>query len=387
MTKRKHPLAIDAFCGAGGLSLGLVNAGFDIKLAFDAEPAAASTYAENIGDHVVEARAEEISGSDALSQAGLEPGELTLLAGGPPCQGFSVQRRGSRKDNRNDLIFEFIRLADQLKPKFFLMENVPAILGPRARKYMLIFEEQALKAGYRTKGTILNAADFGVAQSRRRAFIVGEREDFVDGFSFPEPEFQKVNWRTVRDAIEDLPSPISDPRASEKIANHRLGNMSKANLERISHVPPGGGRADIPPDLRLPCHRVSVDKAGHRGVYGRLAWNVPAGTITTKCNSFTRGRFAHPEEDRNITMREAARIQGFPDSFVFLGGTVPVAHQIGNAVPPPLAAAIGGAVLEAYDPTRRAGGSGPPRQVRLPFRGGEIGRRGDRMGHQPPDQS
>ena len=131
------------------------------------------------------------------------------------------------------------------------------------------------------------------------------------------------------------------------IPNHQPDRISDLNRERISHVPEGGGRADIPYELRLPCHQVSVEVAGHRGVYGRLSWDQPAGTITTKCNSFTRGRFAHPVAHRNISMREAARIQSFPDDFVFEGSKVEVAHQIGNAVPPRLASELGKAIRSA----------------------------------------
>ena len=121
------------------------------------------------------------------------------------------------------------------------------------------------------------------------------------------------------------------------------------NRKRISFVPEGGGRADIPMEYRLPCHRVDVEKAGHRAVYGRLRWSDVAATITTKCNSFTRGRFAHPTEDRNITMREAARLQSFPDTFHFVGNKVEVAHQIGNAVPPKLAQALCDSISDFLD--------------------------------------
>ena len=379
--KSKRAVAVDAFCGAGGVSLGLREAGFNVAFAFDCDSTAVQTYERNIGPHVVQAQVEQTSGKEILSRIGLRPGELTLLSGGPPCQGFSIQRRGSRKDRRNDLIFEFVRLADEMKPHFFMMENVPAILGPRARNYVAEFEERSYNAGYRIHGAILNAANYGVPQQRRRAFLVGEREDLEGTFEFPRGTLSEEEWLTVRDAIGDLPKPLPDPNAEPEIANHRLGRISETNIKRISHVPEGGGRADIPTHLQLPCHRVSVEKAGHRGVYGRLEWRRPSGTITTKCNSFTRGRFGHPSEDRNITMREAARIQGFPDSFVFLGGTVPVAHQVGNAVPPALAAALGQAILEAYDP--RGGTRRRKRlsQAELPFRGDSRGRRSNRLGH------
>ena len=197
---------------------------------------------------------------------------------------------------------------------------------------------------------VLDAADYGVPQHRRRLFIVGEHEDMCGGFEFPVPTHKPGSYATVRQAIGDLPSPILHPELCHSFYNHQPDKISDLNRVRISYVPAGGGRADIPPELRLPCHRVSVDVAGHRNVYGRLEWNEPAGTITTKCNSFTLGKFAHPEENRNITMREAARLQSFPDDFVFEGSKVDVAHQVGNAVPPLLALQLGKALKSALAP-------------------------------------
>lgn len=342
------PTVVDLFCGAGGLSLGLKAAGLSVGGAFELDARAVATYAKNIGDHVFEL---DVTGLDARRVrrlTGLRRGEPAVLAGGPPCQGFSVQRRGGDDDPRNRLVFDFLRLVEDLAPQIFVMENVPAL---QKRREFESFTAHVEQLGYRLHTAVLDAADFGVPQHRRRLVAVGERRGRRTGFSFPHA-IDKRGLRTVRDAIGDLPSPITESERARHIANHELGNISEINRRRISFVPEGGGRADIPEELRLPCHRVSVDKAGHRGVYGRLAWDAPAGTITTKCNSFTRGRFAHPCEDRNITMREAARLQGFPDDFVFLGSRVDVAHQIGNAVPPPLARAIGEAIMRALDVRR-----------------------------------
>jgi len=347
------PVAIDCFSGAGGLSLGLAQAGIAVTTAFDNCHEAVSTYNRNLGPHAHVVDAHEVTGQTLLDLAGLESGCCHIVAGGPPCQGFSLQRRGDRSDSRNDLIYEFVRLVRELRPAVFLMENVPGLLGPRSRAQLREFLKMVDAAGYRVMSDVLDAADFGVPQHRRRAFFVGERDDCPSVFEFPSPSHDATTWHTVRDAIGDLPEPTSATAAD--YFNHEPDGISDLNRLRISHVPPGGGREDIPEELRLPCHRVSVSKAGHRGVYGRLAWDAPSGTITTKCNSFTRGRFAHPERDRNITMREAARLQGFPDDFAFEGNKVAVAHQIGNAVPPPLARALGEAILSAL--ARRASGA------------------------------
>ncbi len=329
--------AVDLFSGAGGLSLGMANAGFDVLFGVEQDEAACRTHEKNVGP-CLQRDVADMTGTQVLRLAGLDQGELALIAGGPPCQGFSVQRRGSDLDARNDLVLHFIRLVAEAQPATFLMENVPALQGERGRPYLASLLERAEDAGYQTHWRVLNAADYGVPQGRRRLFVVGSR---AGHFEWPSPTHQPGSYVTVRDSISNLPAPWPKEFGPPELPNHELGNMSELNQQRISHVPPGGGRADIPEDLQLPCHRVSVDKAGHRGVYGRLKWDEPANTITTRCNSFTRGRFAHPEADRNITMREAARLQAFSDDFVFLGGRVQVAHQVGNAVPPLLAEHLG----------------------------------------------
>jgi DNA (cytosine-5)-methyltransferase 1 len=325
--------AVDAFCGAGGLSLGLVRAGFNVCYAFDNNPSFVETYRRNLGSHVHVASAEAVS-AESIGLAA----PISLVAGGPPCQGFSVQRRGDRNDARNDLVFEFLRIVKELQPTLFLMENVAALKSPSNSSYFDRLVAGAKAVGYEVEAKILNAADFGVPQVRKRLFLLGTKCGATIRPTLPTGTVAKEQWRTVREAIGDLPPPGT--LHGQFFPNHLPDNISALNRERISHVPPGGGRSDIPVHLRLPCHAVSVETAGHRGVYGRLPWDKPAGTITTKCNSFTRGRFAHPSEDRNISMREAARLQSFPDDFVFEGNKVDVAHQIGNAVPPTLAFAI-----------------------------------------------
>lgn len=335
--------AVDTFAGAGGVSLGLAWAGFDVRSAFDFNARAVETYRSNLGDHIVEASSEALDAPTILGIGGLDRGEVDLLAGGPPCQGFSVQRRGSDIDSRNGLVTDYLRHIGEIEPRAFMMENVPALGGRRGKTILDGFVVGAQSLGYSVSMKVLDAADYGVPQHRRRLFVVGVLGG--EPFDFPAPTHGPDSWVTVRDAIADLDDP-RNPSMLGAIPNHEPDNISDLNRERISHVPEGGGRDDIPWDLRLPCHRVSVDVAGHRGVYGRLWWDRPAGTITTKCNSFTRGRFAHPAQDRNISMREAARIQGFPDDFRFLGGRVDVAHQIGNAVPPPLAMALGVAIAK-----------------------------------------
>lgn len=318
-------------------------AGFDVRVAFDIDKRAVETYGANLPGRIVCADTREFTSPDLLSHAGLAVGECDLLIGGPPCQGFSVQRRGSDTDDRNALVGEFLHRVSDLRPRSFMMENVPALAGKRGSHLLSDFIEKATRLGYSVNRAVLDAADYGVPQHRRRLVVVGIQGD--RSFEFPTPTFTANTWRTVRDAIGDLDDPrLLEP--SRRLPNHDPDNISDLNRQRISLVPEGGGRDDIPTELRLPCHRVPTAVAGHRAVYGRLWWDRPSATITTKCNSFTRGRFAHPQQDRNISMREAARLQSFPDDFIFHGGRVDAAHQIGNAVPPMLAMALGQSIAK-----------------------------------------
>ncbi|KAB2482765.1 DNA cytosine methyltransferase [Bacillus cereus] len=339
---------IDSFCGAGGLSLGLQKAGLNIKLAFDNNKYAIETYSKNFNHTALLESIENIKGEDLLKAAGLKKGELVLLSGGPPCQGFSVQRRGEDKDDRNALVLEYARLIKELEPTFFIMENVTGIKNKRGASYVQQVLDLVKELGYHTQMKTLNAADYGVPQSRKRVFIVGEKPiNNQTFFEFPKKKYEPGNYQTVKDAIFDLPSPPEDCSDHPCYPNHRRERLSDINRLRISHVPQGGGREYIPEELRLECHKVSVEKAGHRYVYGRLAWGEPSGTITARFDSFTRGKFAHPVENRSITLREGARLQTFTDDFVFSGTKVEIAKQIGNAVPPLLAEHLGYAFKEA----------------------------------------
>lgn len=341
--------AIDLFSGAGGLSLGLSWAGFKVAAALENDEQAAKTYLENIGPHLISKSICDVTVEEVASFAGLRRGECTLLAGGPPCQGFSLQRRGSRQDERNALILEFIRFVEGMQPRFFLIENVAGLMSKHGRPYFRAVMERATALGYFCRMEKLNAVHYGVPQIRVRSFLVGELldADQIPRFRLPVPELDETRRRTVRDAIGNLPSPPSDGSPHPEIPNHyRESRLSAINIERIRHVPPGGGREHLPPHLQLPCHQNNPTHR-HLDVYGRLAWDKPSGTITARFDSFTRGRFGHPEEDRSLTIREGARLQTFPDHFVFFGSREETARQIGNAVPPRLAKALGEAVMDA----------------------------------------
>jgi DNA (cytosine-5)-methyltransferase 1 len=327
---------IDAFCGAGGLSLGFIRAGFHVIYAFDNNKTAIETYRRNIGRHGYVADAYQISKKSVEKALGKSIGNIGGVIGGPPCQGLSVQRRGSDFDQRNHLLLEFIRLVLEIKPKFFLMENVGGILSKRGAPFLYQIKYQCEQASYKLHIGKLNAFDFGVPQIRKRVFIVGENGDVaLNKFCFPESTRNKGQYpATVREAIEDLV--IKD---EGEISNHFADRLSIVNKERIRSIQEGEGRESLPEHLILPCHRKNTNHR-HLDTYGRMAWDLPSPTITARFDSFSRGRFGHPQLDRTITLREGARLQSFPDEFFFSGSKVEVAAQIGNAVPPLLAQAI-----------------------------------------------
>lgn len=199
---------------------------------------------------------------------------------------------------------------------------------------------------YRLYAHFYNSADFGLAQTRDRFIVVGEDRTLEPRFTAPAPTVRK--WRTVGSVLRGMPEPPEDYSEHPLYANHYQARVTRANIERFSHVPEGGGWQDIPMALRLPCHQtVDARSGGWPDVYGRLRWDGQCPTITAGFDSFTRGRYGHPKADRALTPREAARLQGFPDNYVFEGNRWDVRLQIGNAVPPPLAAAIGRQIAKA----------------------------------------
>ncbi|MGH7641712.1 MAG: DNA cytosine methyltransferase [Candidatus Dormibacteria bacterium] len=336
---------MDLFCGAGGLSAGLVKAGWRVIGAADWWVPAVRSYALNFSHPVARL---DLASADVRSITGafdLPPSPLDLVVGGPPCQGFSVQRIGPDADSRNDLVLAFAELVVGLRPRMFLMENVPGLLGSRGRATATRFERVLHLAGYDLDKTLVNAADYGVPQNRRRVFFIGWLAGQLPAFRFPSPTSSPTARRTVAESLGALPSPPADFSASPTDPLHRRTKLSPVNLVRLGRIPPGGGFEDLPVELRVAAHKRGAATIGHRYVYGRLDPTKPAATITARFDSFTRGKFGHPFEDRNITLREGARLQTFDDSFRFEGTQEEIAALIGNAVPPLLAEVIGRALL------------------------------------------
>lgn len=325
MKNKKKPKAIDLFCGCGGLTLGLKQAGFEVIGAVDNDHLAVETYKANHED--VEVWEEDITTltvGEVKKRLNLKEGELDLLAGCPPCQGFSTMRTlngGKRiRDVRNKLILYFQRFVEELLPKAVMMENVP---GLRKNKRFKSLCRILKKLGYIVNHDVLNVADYGVPQRRRRLILLagkGKKIEFA----------KKTKKKTVAHAIKDMPrqSESGDPLHDYK---ERRSEKVKRLIKRIPKD--GGSRKDLGKRYQLKCHK-RCD--GFKDVYGRMAWKKPAPTITSGCTNPSKGRFLHPEKNRAITLREAALLQSFPKDYKFNVsiGKGKIAELIGNALPP-----------------------------------------------------
>lgn len=340
---------IDSFCGAGGLGLGLERAGFDILLSFDIDQICINTINANTKyfHHPAEAAdiADMLNGT-LLKKCNLKRGELFLLAGGPPCQGFSIQRRGEDTDPRNDLVLKYGQLINELYPCYFVMENVSGLGGKRGKTILEQLIEDVQNIGYTVHVDLLDVQEYGVPQRRKRYIIVGERNDMHSSYAYPATTDER---KTVRETIGYLPVPPMDGSDHPDYPWHRRDRLSELNLKRINALKEGQGRDDLPEELLADCHKISSDAIGYRNVYGRMAWDDVAPTITARFDSFTRGKFGHPDQPRSISLREGALLQTFPEDFVFTGNKVDVARQIGNAVPPVFAEQIGRSIIDCYE--------------------------------------
>lgn len=342
---------IDSFSGAGGLCLGLIEAGFEVLYSFDIDSNAIATINSNqayFKNHKAEVKdIYDINPQELLSSLNLQSGELDLLAGGPPCQGFSVQRIGADIDERNHLVEEYMGKVTAIRPKMFILENVPGIEGKRGHNILHQALAKIEDAGYFIHKKTLDAQEFGVPQRRRRVVIVGERKDHKTPlFKYPQPSESRT---TVRDTIASLPEPPADGKEHPEVSLHRRDRLSTKNIARLQALKPGQGRDFLPPELLADCHKVSSKIIGHRNVYGRMPWDDVSPTITARFDSFTRGMFGHPEQDRSISLREGAMLQTFPVDFIFIGNKVDIARQIGNAVPVKMAKAIGLQIIKCLD--------------------------------------
>jgi len=317
--------AIDLFSGCGGLSFGLEKAGFDVRVAVEIDPSAVMTYQKNHpGTRVIQSDIKKISGQDLIQAARIGDACLDLLAGCPPCQGFSritTRNRPDHNDPRNKLVLDFLRITKELRPRLVLLENVPGLSRTKLFSKLLSALE---KAGYHTDWAVLDASDFNVPQRRKRLIMMASR---VGDLKVPKGSGAK---RTVRDCIGRLAKPR---KAHDVLQKMHLKNSSRIK-KMISRVPRNGGsRAAWGDEAQLACHKRTP---GFRDVYGRMRWDDVAPTLTSGCFNPSKGRFLHPSQNRPITLREAALLQSFPRRYRFppkLGLTI-ISRLIGDALPP-----------------------------------------------------
>jgi DNA (cytosine-5)-methyltransferase 1 len=382
-SKAKHTqLAIDLFCGCGGISVGLERAGFKVIAGIDIEKKYLASYSHNFPESkAINLDITKISAQDFFNQFELKPRDLTILVGGPPCQGFSknVPRKNRfLEDPKNLLVKSFLDYCEYIQPEMILMENVAEMKNGFDQIYSLEVISRLVGAGYTVTSVVLNAADYGVPQRRRRAFFMANR--YGVNYSIPRqthkaPSKNQLSTNdlfgvpshiSVWDAIGDLPE-LEHGKGTEKTpykfkpqnefqelmrgqlaitSNHIARNMQPKQYERMSSLLPGQGNKDLPPHLQT--------KGGFSGAYGRLTKSMVSPTITRWVFHPGSGRWGHPVDIRTLSIREIARIQSFPDTFEFVGSFTDQAGQLGNAVPPLLAETIARSMLNQLATFRKA---------------------------------
>lgn len=385
---------IDLFAGAGGLSEGLAEAGFHSLFANEVVPTYAETYARNhIGTKVTTADIRSLDANAVRKELGVERGALDLIAGGPPCQGFSINAPvRSTDDQRNHLFKEYLRFVDAFAPKAILIENVPGLVSFEQGETLHEILQALANLGYGADVRILGAAYYGVPQMRWRTIIIGVRGAELPGTAFPDPichapirpnftttfdgkslvalpsSATEAKFTSVYEAIGDLPALACGERGSAVkeypceafcdyqramrqgtagVYNHESPKLAAINIERMKHIKPGGNWTDIPFDM-LPKGMQRARRSDHTKRYGRVAKDGLASTILTKCDPHW-GAYIHYEQNRSFTVREAARIQSFPDHYIFGGTIAEQFAQVGNAVPPLLAKAVGLSIRTIID--------------------------------------
>ena len=342
MSKKMN--AVDLFCGAGGMSLGLKMAGFEIELGLDFVSDCEKTHNLNFKNvPFICGDISEVQGSEILSKVGLKKGELTLVCGGPPCQGFSTVNGKSRflENPKNKLFVQFVGIIQELSPTWFIMENVTGLLSMDSGRVKDAIFKAFEEIGYSVDAKVLNAVDYGVPQNRKRAIFIGNNAGYKN--EFPAPSHGSADQQlgifnndylqpyvTVGKALEGI-------TVESKLANHVLPKHSDIVHKRMSYVPEGGNQKDIPEEYKPPQKFLNT--------YGRLHREKPSNTIHTRFDVASTGSLYHPTENRALTVREGARLQSFPDTYVFHGKKGSQYRQVGNAVPPLLAKAIGEHIL------------------------------------------
>lgn len=333
--------AIDLFCGVGGLTHGLSQSGIDVVAGYDIDPACRFPYEANNDAQFIESDVSELTAADVSGL--LDGADVTMIAGCAPCQPFSTYSRAGRSKKRGEdwhLVEKFGKLVKEVQPDLVTMENVPQLLDHSVFEQFLANLE-----GYTVEWSIIQAVRVGIPQTRKRLVLLASKIG-SDGLTVPQTESRA---RTVREAIGRL-HPIAAGEADPRDALHVAPKLNATNLDRIRHSKPGGTWRDWPEELQSACHRKSSG-ATYPSVYGRMSWDAASPTITTQCFGYGNGRFGHPEQDRAISLREAAILQTFPPKYKFVRPGDPVRFSvlgrlIGNAVPVRLGEAVGKVMIE-----------------------------------------
>ena len=336
---------VDLFCGVGGLTCGLEKAGLNVVAGYDLDATCEYTYSHNNHAKFIHKNIQDVTGLDIKRL--LRGYDVKILAGCAPCQPFSRHQKDkhNRKKHKDwKLLYQFARLVEEAKPHVVSMENVPELEDEQVFKD---FVKKLADLKYYVTYQVVNAADYGVPQRRKRLLLLASKKKKI---SFIKPTHRKAV--TVKEIIGDLPH-ISAGQKNNNDNLHIAAALSKKNIERIKHSKPGGTWRDWPETLRLECHKKDTGKT-YASVYGRMRWDDVAPTITTQFIGYGTGRFGHPEQNRALTLREGAMLQTFPQNYSFVpeGDEVSlkkVARHIGNAVPPRLGEVIGLSIVRAYD--------------------------------------
>jgi DNA (cytosine-5)-methyltransferase 1 len=344
--------AIDFFCGAGGLTRGLMDAGMQVVAGIDVDQRCRETYERNnTPARFYEREIRDLSLREVWKILGSRRTSDLLFAGCAPCQPFSKHRKRQRVECEGELVLTerqvavdstllggFARLVEEARPGQVLVENVPGLTRVLGFSTYRRFLRMLRSSGYHFVDGVIDAKHYGVPQTRQRYVLIAMRGRLP---SLPGRLHGPglMPYATVHDAISHYP-PIGVGQGHPRIPNHEAAALSDLNLQRLRSTPhDGGDRRAWRTELYLECHK--GDHAGHTDVYGRMAWDRPAPTLTGRCNSISNGRYAHPRQDRGISLREAASLQTFSDTYVFFGSNNHIARQIGNAVPVKLAELLG----------------------------------------------
>lgn len=334
--------AVDLFCGAGGLSAGLKRAGVRVRAGYDVDDACRYAFEYNIGASFVAKDVTQVTRSDLESW--YSRGTIKLLAGCAPCQPFSTynQGRDTRGDRKWPLLYQFARLIGELRPELVTMENVPDVTR---HEVYADFVEDLKSKGYSIWANPVACVDYGLPQQRRRHVLLASRLGLIELI----PPTHRGKPVTVAEVIGSLP-PIEAGQVCPADPLHRSASLNETNMARIRHSRPGGSWKEWPERLRAACHRKSSGNT-YPSVYGRMSWHEPAPTMTTLCYGFGNGRFGHPEQDRAISLREAAILQSFPRDYRFVHPESPIefkpiGRMIGNAVPVRLGEVIGDSLIQ-----------------------------------------